>query len=170
METSSAALASDLQIVTHDYEESQVQIANMTRALEAVEKEFDGKARKLESQYRDKLERLNMDWLRRRDEDKEAMDAAVAAAKSEASICLVRLEEEALLRKKMQMEMSAEKQQMNGTLQRALNQMQHSSEDTVNRLLVRNLLVNYFERGRCDLYELLYDCLHYKIIFFLISN
>jgi hypothetical protein len=58
------------------------------------------------------------------------------------------LSDEALKRRKFQYDMNMEKKRMQKTLEDALIQLKNSQEDVVDRTLISNLIVSYFQRKR----------------------
>ena len=59
-----------------------------------------------------------------------------------------KVDDEALLRRKAEIDMNTEKRRMAKTLDAALLQLNNSREDVVDRAMIANLIVNYFHRNR----------------------
>ncbi len=58
------------------------------------------------------------------------------------------LADEQLLRRRMEIEIAAEKRKMQNALEAAITQLQNSQTDAVDRTLIANLLVSFFKRNR----------------------
>ena len=58
------------------------------------------------------------------------------------------INEDALHRRKMELDLIAEKKKMQRTLEDALRGLKNSQEDVVDRTLIANLIVSYFQRKR----------------------
>ena len=59
-----------------------------------------------------------------------------------------KLTDEALLRRKAELDMNAEKRRMQKTLEGAVAQLRNSQADVVDRTLISNLIISYFKRKR----------------------
>jgi chromosome segregation ATPase len=143
-----AACSSDLLIAQHDLNECSAELENMKIAVRNIEKEYEQKQRRLEQTYRDKNEAIKQEWIARLESERELFEESKSDLKTQLAEALRARDEEVLLRRKLDMEVAEEKRKMNVALERAIEQLNNSREDTVDRALVKNLLVSYFERHR----------------------
>lgn len=142
------AARSDVMIARHDLSLRSQELENLHAAISSMEKEHEGRMRAARLDQQGKLEALEEEWARKLEGEKEFYLQDVEFYKQRVEEWEERVQDERLLRRKMEIEMSAEKSNMHNTLKEALDKLQHSQEDTVDRTLVKNLVVTYIRQKR----------------------
>ena len=151
--TESDALRADMRLLQQELGSKSLEVSNFNTALQQLQKERDAwmrqstedKERQISS-IREEFElhhkKNEATWLTRVDEQREAV-----ALRSQDC------QDESLLRRKAELELNAEKRRMQKTLQSALFQLQNSQEGVVDKTLIANLVVSYFQRKRLMIEE-----------------
>jgi ATP-dependent Lon protease len=139
---------SDSLILTQDLTIKSREVDVLHTALVSTEKEKALVMKKMEEGYQEKVKKIEGDWGDRLDKEKERYLREKVELEKRLVDATSRIEEEILTRRKMQMEMTAEKKKMHSTLQSALNKLQNSQADSVDRTLVKNLIITYFQQKR----------------------
>ena len=139
---------SDSLLLQQEIDQRRLETENLRDALQQLKREHAA----WKSRNQDEVER-RMDALRKEHE------AGLLEAEAAWRLKLGELEEavrlgqqreqdEALLRRKAEIDLNVEKRKLKKTLDDALLQLRNSQEDVVDRTLIANLVVAYFARGR----------------------
>ena len=87
----------------------------------------------------------------------------LADAQDELHESKQRVEDEALLRRKAQIDLNNEKKKMQKSLEGTLAQLRNNQADVVDRALIANLVASYFEKGfRKEILVLISKVLHFN--------
>ena len=139
---------SDVMIARHDLSLRQQELDNIHQALNNLEKEHDNKIRFIKNEHGQHIDKIDEEWLQKLNNEKENYEQDVAFYKQQLDNMNAKHEDEVLLRRKLEIDISQEKRRLNEALEVALNKLQHSQEDVVDRTLVKNLVVTYFRQKR----------------------
>jgi hypothetical protein len=139
---------SDLKICRQDMAIKNQELGNLHSALENIDRERVFSLQRSEDAHNDKIKKLQHEWLARLEEARREHEEQVIECRSHVKELEVKLEEEVLLRRKLEIDVSSEKRKMSRTLEHALKQLQNSQADSVDRVLVKNLLLTYFRQKR----------------------
>ena len=142
------ATTSDLKISRQDMAVKTKELENVLSAIESLERDKVALLRRSEEVHSEKMARAQREWVSRLEEIRREHEEVEGSFRSRERELEMRLEEEVLLRRKMEMDVSVEKRKMNKTLEHALKQLQNSQADSVDRVLVKNLLLTYFKQKR----------------------
>ncbi len=140
---------SDLLLARQDLEQRVQEVRNLVEALSQAQRESKGEAgrverelversRQIQLSYDEKSRRVEAEWRQRL----EGAEVALRAAEQQS-------EDHQLFRRKAELDCNAEKRRVQKTLEGALEQLNNSQQDVIDRTLVANLLVSYFKRRRC---------------------
>jgi hypothetical protein len=146
---------SDLLLARQDLDQRVQEVRNLVEALSQAQRESKGEAGRIEREltertqqvqqsYDEKYRRLEVEWQQRLDGAEEARRAAEQQS-----------EDHQLFRRKAELDCNAEKRRVQKTLEGALEQLNNSQQDVIDRTLVANLLVSYFKRRRCVQFDFL---------------
>lgn len=113
----------------------------------------------IEQDYKHQLQ-LAKSQIHELQSSKESLERLLAQLKEENSKvayqdlekrylqCKQDLDDQELIRRQLEMEFNKEKKKMQQTLENAVRQLQNSSQDVIDRSLVANLIVSYFQRNK----------------------
>lgn len=142
-----AAQSAEL-ILRHDLSLRTLELENLHAALSSIEKECESRVRGVRNEHQKKILSLEEEWHERSESEKEALLQDADFYRQKVQLAEERAQDEVLLRRRLEMDMSAEKRRLSGALEEALHRLQHSQEDVVDRTLVKNLVVTYFRQKR----------------------
>ena len=148
VESQLEASVSDVMIIRHDLSLRNQELENLHKALNNLEKEYENKMRVIKNENQSKIDLIEQEWLSKSNDEKEFLAQDIEFYKKKVEEVEEKCQDEILMRRKLEMDISAEKRKLNHTLEIALNKLQHSQEDTVDRTLVKNLVVTYFRQRR----------------------
>lgn len=98
---------------------------------------FEEKAKDLEKEYHIKLQKVNQEWVAKLQTKEDVIQQSEQKS-----------QDEGILRRKAELELNGEKRRMQRTLENALKQLENSQKDVVDRVLITNLIVSYFQRNK----------------------
>ena len=139
---------SDMLLLRQGYDQRNIEVVNLKDALQQVEseksyqnsqvvREYDRKVSSLSERYECQLKEVELQW-------KQKLQVEL-----DRYIELVRDNElKELLLRKAEMDYLRERKKMQQTIEGALAQLSNSQQDVIDRMLVANLIVNYFQRHR----------------------
>jgi hypothetical protein len=141
-------MRSDTLLLQQELDQRRLETDNLHNTLQQVKREHvawkgrsqDDVERKLDAQRKDHeaaLLEFEASWRQKIGEQEELIRLGNQ-----------RCQDEALLRRKAEIDLNAEKRKMKKTLDDTLAQLRNSQADVVDRTLLANLLVSYFKRGR----------------------
>ena len=139
----------DYLLMSQDLEQRNLECINLKLAIENMQKTQESNYKKLSENLMKQLHEqpvLFDEKMVAKDEEWKQELAKQNDVKVELE---QRLSDESLLRRKAEIDMSTEKRRMQRTLEQALTQLQNVQKDVVDRVLISNLLVSYFQRKRC---------------------
>jgi hypothetical protein len=142
------AAVSDVMILRHDLSLRNQELDNLHQALNNLEKDYAHKMRVIKTEHQAKIDVIEQEWLDKSVDEKEFFLQDIEFYKKKVEEGEEKCQDEILLRRKLEIDISAEKRKLNHTLELALHKLQHSQEDVVDRTLVKNLVVTYFRQKR----------------------
>ena len=148
VESQLEASVSDTMISRHDLSLRTQELDNLHKALDNLQKESTNKMLVIKNEHQAKIDLLEQEWLEKNNTDKIFFEQDMEFYKKKVEEVKEQCQDEILLRRKLELDISAEKRKLNQTLELALHKLQHSQEDTVDRTLVKNLVVTYFRQRR----------------------
>jgi hypothetical protein len=148
VESNLEASVSDVMIIRHDLALRNQELENLHKALNSLEKDYENKMRVIKNENQGKIDVIEQEWLEKSKDEKDFLAQDVEFYKKKVEEIEEKCQDEILLRRKLEMDISAEKRKLNQTLELALNKLHHSQEDVVDRTLVKNLVVTYFRQRR----------------------
>lgn len=141
---------SDMLIARQELERRVVEVMNLQEAVSQVESE---KTFAISRFQRDLAEKLDA-CKRAGEAEKAQIVAQLQAQLDEERERRSKLEgstqDYELFYRKAEMDFAAEKRKMQRTLENALQQLNNSETQVIDRMLVANLIVSYFKRRRCS--------------------
>ena len=148
VESQLEATISDFLIAKQDLSLKSAELENLHRVISGIEKEKTAAIKRSEEGFDERVKKLKQEWVTRLDELREEHEGNICMIRKQLEEAKLRIQDEELLRRKMELDMTAEKKKMHKTLENALSQLQNSQEDCVDRVLVKNLIVTYFQQKR----------------------
>lgn len=139
---------SDLLLAQQDLEQRDLECQNVHLALQQMQRERDIATRRLEESFEAKVVEAKAAAEKRLVEAEESFAHRLQEEEDRRKACEAKITDEALLRRKAELDMNAEKRRMQKTLEAAVAQMRNSQDDVVDRTLIANLLVSFFKRKR----------------------
>lgn len=139
---------SDAMILRHDLSLRNQELENLHLALNNLEKDYAQKMRGIKNDHQAQIDALEQEWLQKSNDEKLFFSQDVEFYKAKVEEVEMKCQDEVLLRRKLEIDIDAEKRKLNKTLELALHKLQHSQEDVVDRTLVKNLVVTYFRQRR----------------------
>lgn len=139
---------SDMLLLRQELDQRTIEVVNLKDALQQVESErsyqnsqvvrdYDRKVISLSERYEGQLKEVELDWKQKLQGE---MDRYAELLKDN--------ELKELLLRKAEMDYMRERKKMQQTIEGALAQLSNSQQDVIDRMLVANLIVNYFQRHR----------------------
>lgn len=142
------AVKSDALLCKSDLNQRNIENQNLLRALEQLESERKDAVKRINDDYTARLEKSQR-RLRAEVEEVESMWSEKLRKEAESKQLLQqKCDEESLMRRKLEYDVNSERKKMQKTFETALAQMKNSQQDVVDRTLITNLLVSYFQRKR----------------------
>jgi GRAB domain len=139
----------DLMIANQELETSRVEVSNLHKALELVQKERARDAKAAENVLLEREEEARKQALWAVEAAEAAWKQQIAELTEKLSVSEQKCQDEALFRRKAEIDLNAEKRRMQKSLEDALAQLQNKApDDVIDRALVANLVVSYFQRRR----------------------
>jgi len=145
---SQQTVQSDTLLLQQELEQRKLEISNLRDALQQLKREHSVWKSRNQEDVESKLD------LQLKEHQTALLDAETAwrlkLGEEEEIVKLAqqRLQDEALLRRKAEIDLANEKRKLKKTLDETLAQLRNSQEDVVDRALISNLIVAYFARGR----------------------
>ncbi len=131
-----------------DLDSRHIELQNLHLALENVRNEGEQKIRQVVTDHAAKLANIESTYS----QTIASMDTNYKKTLQEHEETIknltIKCDDVALLQRKFEIDLSNEKKKMQKQLNEALNQLGETKGDVVDRPLVTNLIVNYFERNR----------------------
>lgn len=141
-------MISELRMLQLDNSQRTLEIDNLRAALSSTESDYHH----LQLQHKKQLADSSLVHADLLQQIKQSNSAQVQDAMREMQTKLASAEQHAqdqeLLCRQAQWEFQKEKQRLQQSLQDVINQLQNSSKDVIDRALVANLVVSYFQRKR----------------------
>lgn len=145
-------LKTDNLILKKDLQQRELELSNLYSTITHFDKEKDIHQKKLQEEYEKQIEI----YRKRMDEDVESIESTWKSKYHEQEQKLkeyeIKLQDESLLRRKAEIDFNNDRKRMQQTLHDAVDQLRNSQNDVVDRALVANLLVSYFQRKRYALH------------------
>lgn len=149
-------MKSDNQLLKEDLTQRNLELSNLLQSISQFQHDRELEITRLHNEYKVKFS------IHER-KCKEEMNIEIAKAGDvirllEKTIQQQRqtLEDDALMRRRTEMEIASERKKMQATFNDTIARLKNSQEDVVDRTLVSNLLVSYFQRKRSlDVLELI---------------
>jgi hypothetical protein len=139
---------SDILLVRQELERRQVEVSNLKDAIHQVESERDFYVSRAQRELAAKVEAARQ----QAESDRSELEAHLSQQLEEERAKRRTLEETAqdheLFHRKAELDFHKEKKKMQRTLESALAQLNNSEQQVIDRMLVANLIVNYFQRRR----------------------
>ena len=141
-------LRADKALLEQELKQRYLEGKNLKEALQQVEAESTVMERQLRREIADKVEatrrqceevqrQVELECSERMDELRHQVQAAEEAQRDQE-----------LLRRKAEIDFNKDKRKMQRTLENTLAQLNNSQQDVIDRTLVANLIVSYFQRRR----------------------
>jgi chromosome segregation ATPase len=143
-----STIRSDYALLQQDLDVRNQECANLKIALESLNKSHMIECRQITDRYTKKVNELENSIRVKQEESNHQLQEDYNKLNALKIELENKLSDEMLLRRKMEIEVNSEKRKMQKTLESALTQLQNSREDVVDRTLVANLIVSYFQRKR----------------------
>jgi uncharacterized protein (DUF3084 family) len=141
-------MSSDLAMIRQDFEFKNIEVQNLNLAIEGLEKDFERRAASISADFESRLERLSKEHRN----DVVAKERLVMQQISNLQAVLTeskqREVDEGLLRRKAEIEWANERRRLQTAIETAMNKLQNSSEDVVDRAVIANLIVSYFRKRK----------------------
>jgi hypothetical protein len=139
---------SDLKAAQQELSSRVRELENIHQVLHSLEREATHSRQRSEEQWSEKVLRLQGEWREKSAEETRDLQHQLLGLQEELSEARRLVEDERLLKRKIEIEMVSEKKKLHTTLQHALSQLQNSQNDSIDRLLIKNLLLRYFQQKR----------------------
>lgn len=141
-------VSSDLMLAKQDLELSQLEVRNLKDAMSLIQveqqnessrlhHELEVRTKQLQSQYDHKQKELLQEYAQKYDECLQRCQVAEQQC-----------QDEQLFRRRAELDFNNEKKKVQKTLESALQQLNNTQQDVVDRMLISNLIVSYFKRRR----------------------
>lgn len=124
------------------------ELENIHLAMNRMEKEYQLNLKKIDENWNEKIQKYGNEWINKLQEETQSYQKKIEVLQKDLKEKELQIEDEVLLKRKLEIEMITEKKKLSTTLQHALNQLQNSQNDSVDRILIKNLIVRYFQQRR----------------------
>jgi hypothetical protein len=124
------------------------EIESLHRVMIEREKEIERERDRERDRERQLMEDKEKVWCGIRDRERNENEEKVKELHEIIQERDRSIEEEKILKRKMEIDMIAEKKRLQVMLQHALSQLQNSQNDSVDRILIKNLILRYFQQRR----------------------
>ncbi|CAM6031412.1 unnamed protein product, partial [Sphagnum compactum] len=146
----------DMSLLQQENDQKNTECMNLKTALDQLTKARDQDKHSCKLQYLQLLQQKEAEMEQKLLEKEKSLELELQKLNEIKLTLEQNLSDEALLRRKAELDMNTEKRKMQKTLETALQQLQNSREDVVDRTLIANLIVSYFKRNRSqDVLELI---------------
>ena len=139
---------SDIMLIRQELDRRQIEVTNLKEAIHQVESERDFYVSRAQRELAEKVEAARL----QSETDRTELQAQLVQQLEEERARRVKLEETAqdheLFHRKAELDFNKEKKKMQRTLENALAQLNNSQQQVIDRMLVANLIVQYFKRRR----------------------
>lgn len=150
--------SSDLKVTQQELSSRLQELENLHHVISSMEKESNHALQRHEDLWKEKMSCLESELQVKFLNDSQVLQCKYHEQTQEIHRLQQQLEDEKLLKRKFEIEMISEKKKLHTTLQHALNQLQNSQNDSIDRLLIKNLILRYFQQKR--FLDLLSSLLH----------
>ena len=131
-----------------DLDSRQIELQNLHLALENMRNEGEQKIRQLVSEHATKVASIEHAYSQSTANSETSYRKTLQEYEDTIKNLTITCDDVALLQRKYEIDLNHEKKKMQQQLNEALNQLGETKGDVVDRVLVTNLIVNYFERNR----------------------
>jgi hypothetical protein len=140
--------SSELKLTKQELTSRLQELENLHQLIQSIETDATQQQRRCDEVWKLKTEKLEMALNEKFAEECQRSEAIQSELKLKLEESLRQVEDERLLRRKFEIEMSSEKKKLHLTLQHALSQLQNSQMDSIDRMLIKNLILRYFQQKR----------------------
>ncbi len=131
-----------------DLDSRHIELQNLHLALENMRNEGEQKIRQLVGEHATKLASVEHAYSQSTTNMETSYQKTLHEQEETIKNLTIKCDDVALLQRKYEIDLNNEKKKMQQQLNEALNQLGETKGDVVDRVLVTNLIVNYFERNR----------------------
>jgi hypothetical protein len=139
---------SDLKMTRQELSSRVKELENLHQVIQSMEREATHQHQRHDELWKQKFEQFENDWREKLGMERKRSESEVRELKLKFEESQRQVEDEKLLKRKFEIEMSAEKKKLHLTLQHALSQLQNSQNDSIDRMLIKNLILKYFQQKR----------------------
>jgi len=143
-----AVLRSDMVLLQQDLEQRNIECMNLKVAVDSLHQAQDLNAKKSAEKFAKQLKVIEAQVDEKLAQNDELWKVELGKQNELRVELEQKLGDEALLRRKAEIDMNTEKRRLQKLLEDAMNQLRHVREDVVDRTLVANLIVSYFQRNK----------------------
>lgn len=143
-----AVLRSDMILLQQDLEQRNIECMNLKIAVDNLHNSQDVNAKRSTEKFAKQLKVVEAQLEEKLAQNDELWKVELAKQNELRVELEQKLSDEALLRRKAEIDMNTEKRRLQKLLEDAVNQLRHVREDVVDRTLVANLIVSYFQRNK----------------------
>ena len=139
---------SDMLIAQQELQRRILEVSNLQEALQQVESEKKFAISRFQKDLNEKIDACKL----QAEQERSQLESQLRAELEEERMRRIKLESSSedyeLFYRKAEMEFNQEKKKMQRTLENALQQLNNSQAEVIDRMLVANLIVSYFQRRR----------------------
>jgi hypothetical protein len=139
---------SDLKASQQELSSRVRELENLHQVIQSMDREAAHSRHRSEELWQDKIVLLQREWREKAEEESRELQRRLLVTQEELAEARRLLGDERLLKRKFEIEMVSEKKKLHTTLQHALSQLQNSQNDSIDRLLIKNLILRYFQQKR----------------------
>lgn len=139
---------SDLKMTRQELSSRVKELENLHQVIQSMEREAAHQCQRLEEVWKQKHEQFDNEWKEKLGNEMKRSESEIHELRLLYEESQRQVEDEKLLKRKFEIEMSAEKKKLHLTLQHALSQLQNSQNDSIDRMLIKNLILKYFQQKR----------------------
>lgn len=141
-------VSSDLMLVKQDLELSQLEVRNLKDAMSLIQVEQENESSRLQHQLEMRSKQLHAQFQQKEKDLLEDYTKKFQECMQRCQVAEQQMQDEQLFRRRAELDFNNEKKKVQKTLESALQQLNNTQQDVVDRMLISNLIVSYFKRRR----------------------
>jgi chromosome segregation ATPase len=146
--TANDILQSELKMMKHDLDQRLEEVNNLQDAIQQMQSEHKYEINHFKSMIQEAHKQVNLEKLAEVLKEKEELVNQITDLDGQNKKLREQCEDQLLLRRQIELSFHQEKRKMQQSLEQVVAQMKNSTHDVIDRTLIANLIVSYFQRRR----------------------
>ena len=141
-------IQTDIKLLQYELQQKNIENNNIKLALDTLENEKNNNKYYIQ----DSINKAQQRW--EQEKSSEIQQLQTLSTQKHQNLLeqytklQQKLEDEVLLKKQLHIDMNIEKQKLQKSIEHIITQLQNSTKDVIDRTLISNLIVSYFQRKR----------------------